>query len=1145
MTPLAFTVSNPGNISLTNIEVIDQVEAYGVTSPTYTGGDTGDDGIMDPNEAWTYTFSYTLTQADLDGRGNGNGYLDNLATASSTEFGSISDTERVELVYNNDLRIDKRFVGVTGGNGNLAADFAGDVLNYQIAVTNSGNISQTAIQLVDQVEGYGITNPTYISGDTTNPGILDVGEVWIYSSSYELTQADLDGRGGGDGYLDNTATARSTEHGPVSDSERVGLVYDPDMAIRKINVDVRGGNGNSVADWAGDILDYEIYVANAGNITLTGLQVRDRMESYGSTIPTYVGGDTDGDGNLDVGERWAYTSSYVLKQADLDNQGGGDGSLDNSATATAREFGPISDIESVRLAYNPDFVIAKDVRSVTGGNGNGLADHAGDVITYQIGMQNLGNITLTGVVIQDQVESYGVTGATLESGDLDSDGNLDVGESWILRATYILTQADLDNRGGGDGFLDNVVTGDTNEVGPKSDRERLELVYNPDFEIVKDVGGVSGGNGNGVADWAGDVVNYVITMTNTGNISLTGVTVTDQVEAYAPSGATYVSGDTSNPGVLDVGETWVYTASHTLTQADLDTLGGGNGYLDNTATGDTLETRPKSDSERVPLAYLPALSVIKTGAWVDGNADGLANPGEQILYSFMVSNTGNITLHGVTLTDLVGGVSILGGPIATLGVGESDTSTFTGSYTITQADIDAGHFYNVALADSEESPPARDDEDVRLPQRQAIAIDKVTADGMASGDGLTILKGESIRWIYTVTNPGNVSLYPVAVSDDQPGVNPVYQTGDSDGDGRLDPEETWIFAAGGTAVAGDYRNTGTVTGGFRDPAGAPQTVSALDGSGYFGAEPGIRINKVTVYGGTEGDGLHIPSGAALEWKYSVTNTGNVPLAGVVVKDDNGTVANTTDDFFANYFGGDDGDGVFEVGETWIFKASGVSLGGEYTNIGTATGNFTDDAGHIGLASAQDSSSYIGEMGFTTVTLGGWGASPSGNNPGTYLNGHFASAFGSGGLVVPRNGAPDIRLRSPDDVRNFLRATNNNPFTGVNVDGSTVKNYKVSTLEKQFVALTLNVRFDDVDPDFGASSTHLGDLRLHDLGGTLAAANGMTVRDVLNWTYRYLDGIKTGNPLGGLSLGDLTLLLDLLNNSFEGGQPSPWAMGHLA
>ena len=50
----------------------------------------------------------------------------------------------------------------------------------------------------------------------------------------------------------------------------------------------------------------------------------------------------------------------------------------------------------------------------------------------------------------------------------------------------------------------------------------------------------------------------------------------------------------------------------------------------------------------------------------------------------------------MTLADTVGGVTISGGPIATLAVGATDSTTFTGSYTLTQADIDAGTFINTA-----------------------------------------------------------------------------------------------------------------------------------------------------------------------------------------------------------------------------------------------------------------------------------------------------------------------------------------------------------------------------------------------------------------------------------------------------------------
>ena len=74
------------------------------------------------------------------------------------------------------------------------------------------------------------------------------------------------------------------------------------------------------------------------------------------------------------------------------------------------------------------------------------------------------------------------------------------------------------------------------------------------------------------------------TVTNTGNVTLTGITVSDPNCTSAISGPT---GDTNGDGQLQVTETWVYTCSHTVTQAEIDTNGGGDGDLDNTVTADS------------------------------------------------------------------------------------------------------------------------------------------------------------------------------------------------------------------------------------------------------------------------------------------------------------------------------------------------------------------------------------------------------------------------------------------------------------------------------------------------------------------------------------------------------------------------------
>ena len=62
-----------------------------------------------------------------------------------------------------------------------------------------------------------------------------------------------------------------------------------------------------------------------------------------------------------------------------------------------------------------------------------------------------------------------------------------------------------------------------------------------------------------------------------------------------------------------------------------------------------------------------------------------------------------------------------------------------------------------------------------------------------------------------------------------------------------------------------------------------QPVTDSDPSSYFGADPQIAINKVTVDGASSGDGNSILTGESISWRYTVTNVGNVALSSVTVK----------------------------------------------------------------------------------------------------------------------------------------------------------------------------------------------------------------------------------------------------------------------
>jgi uncharacterized repeat protein (TIGR01451 family) len=134
------------------------------------------------------------------------------------------------------------------------------------------------------------------------------------------------------------------------------------------------------------------------------------------------------------------------------------------------------------------------------------------------------------------------------------------------------------------------------------------------------------------------------------------------------------------------------------------------------------------------------------------------------------------------------------------------------------------------------------------------------------------------------------------------------------------------------------------TGGF---------IHNIDGSSdpdpdNFVPSPSLAIDKVT----NSADGLEILAGTDITWTYSVSNTGNVGLSNISVSDDQGVVV--------SYVGGDaDNDGILDIDEVWTYEGQGQAITGDYQNIGTVTGSYTDSLGKTTIPTASDISSYFG------------------------------------------------------------------------------------------------------------------------------------------------------------------------------------------
>ena len=66
---------------------------------------------------------------------------------------------------------------------------------------------------------------------------------------------------------------------------------------------------------------------------------------------------------------------------------------------------------------------------------------------------------------------------------------------------------------------------------------------------------------------------------------------------------------------------------------------------------------------------------------------------------------------------------------------------------------------------------------------------------------------------------------------------PAYWYGDTNGNGKLDPTEVWVYRATGTVVPGQYTNMAAVSA-----TSGTATVVSRDSANYFGTT-GIRIKK--------------------------------------------------------------------------------------------------------------------------------------------------------------------------------------------------------------------------------------------------------------------------------------------------------------
>jgi large repetitive protein len=1018
----SYTVANTGNVTLTAQPVVTD-DRIG----TFNCGSVPGGGLL-PGGFVTCQATYTVTQADLNA-----GSVTNIASVESTQVplptipGAAQDTATVTGTRTPGLTVAK-VPSVTGTVG------AGDVITYTYTVANTGNVTLTAITPDDQHTSAGgtaaltiggdalVTDAGPAAGDTTDGGpdgvwdTLGPGDSVSFTSTYTVTQADVDAGAALTNIVTVTSQSPAGTTPPVA-TDDASVDVDPGVAAL-LALKTADISGLSVPPAVGNVVAYTITVENTGNVTISNVTLADTLTDANGVAqaldaaPVLASGD-DGDGLLQVDETWTYTAAVTLTQAMIDA-----GGLSNTATVSGETPGsaPVSDISDddgtgdsdptvTNLDRAPAIAVVKT--SVLNDGGDGRAD-VGDTITYSYVVSNQGNTTVFDISLAET----GFTGAgpaptpAIASGGADLDGegdgpDLAVAGSATYEAIYTLEQADIDA-----GLVINQATATASDPAGTPLEDLSGATTGDDTPTETPLGSAPGMLALKTADTAGlslppavgDVLTYTITVENTGNVTISNVTLADTLTdatggAQALDAAPVLASGDDGDGLLQIDETWSYTANVTLTQAMIDA-----GGLSNTATvsGETPAGAPISDvsdddgtgdSDPTVTNFdrSPVIASVKTAVLNDGG-DGRADVGDTISYAYVVSNEGNTTLFDIGLTE-TGFTGAGPAPTPTLTAGGADldgqadapdlavggSATFAATYTLQQADIDAGTVTNQATATASDPTGAAVDD----LSGADVADDTPTETPLGAVPGMVLIKtadatgvsvppvvGDLISYTFTVENTGNVTIANVAIADTLTDANggaqaldaaPALVSGD-DGDGLLQVDETWTYTAAVTLTqsmidAGGLSNTATVSG--ETPGGAPvQDVSDDDGTGdsdptvtTLARSPAIAVVKTSALD-DGGDG-QADVGDTITYTYVVSNAGNATLfdAGVTETGFAGAGTVPTPTLTA---GGADLDGEADapdlaVGASATFEATYALVqadidAGSVTNQATATAN---------------------------------------------------------------------------------------------------------------------------------------------------------------------------------------------------------------
>ena len=443
-------------------------------------------------------------------------------------------------------------------------------------------------------------------------------------------------------------------------------------------------------------------------------------------------------------------------------------------------------------------------------------------VTYTIRVTNDGEIALTNVAVTD----------TVTPACAKTIGSLAPGAFSEYTCTAIVN-ADTTN-------VATVNATDPNGVSlpPKSDDAVVDAIA-PSLTITKSV--------DQATVIAPSTVTWTVNVENTGDVALTNVTVADP---NAPGCATVIGTLAAHTAAAPI----TCTATITEPTTNIATVTG----ID--PLGRTIAPDPAS---AVVNVIAPGLSVVKS---VD---TGIALAGDTVNWTILVTNTGNVDLADVAVSDAVE-------PSCNTTIGT--LAAHTAATAITCSSVVSADTTNVAVATGvdplENTLTASDDAVVNVINPSFSVVKTVTPG--------TVLANTTVTWTVSVTNTGDVPLSNVIVADPiAPGCDTTIAA--------IAVAATESVTCN-TVVVVDTENVATVTADYATVVGTEPVVRAGPPAPGFARLPAQTatavvdviapsINLVKTV-----DRASVPAGTSVVFTLTLTNNGDQTINNIVLSD---------------------------------------------------------------------------------------------------------------------------------------------------------------------------------------------------------------------------------------------------------------------